>query len=75
MQRLKVTNSGGQLDNETWQTERKTVPLAKVQLCEYEKLLFSYAKFDCPMVCHKFPLLVTAHDYGTGLHVFNRGGL
>ena len=29
-------NSGGSLKNQTWQTEWKTVPLAKVQLCEYE---------------------------------------
>ena len=24
------------MDNQTWQTEWKTAPLAKVQLCEYE---------------------------------------
>ena len=29
-------NSVRLLDNQTWQTGLKTVPLAKVQLCEYE---------------------------------------
>ena len=29
-------NSGGPLDSQTWQTEWKTAPLDKVQLCEYE---------------------------------------
>ena len=28
--------SGGPLDNQTWQTEWQTAPLARVQLCEYE---------------------------------------
>ena len=31
-----MANSGGPLDNQTWQTEWKTAPLAKVLLCEYE---------------------------------------
>ena len=35
-QSLKVKNSGGPLNKQTWQTEWKTAPLAKVQLCEYE---------------------------------------
>ena len=35
VQSLKVTNSGGPLDNQTWQTEWKTAPLAKVQLCDF----------------------------------------
>ena len=35
-QYLKVNISGGPLDNQTWQTEWKTAPLAKVQLYEYE---------------------------------------
>ena len=35
-QQSKVKYSGGPLDNQTWQTEWKTAPLAKVQLCEYE---------------------------------------
>ena len=37
-QQQQVKKSGGPLDNQTQQTERKTVPLAKVQLCEYENL-------------------------------------
>ena len=32
-QLLNVNNSSGALDNQTWQTEWKTAPLAKVQLC------------------------------------------
>ena len=35
-QSLKVKHSGGPLDNQTWQTEWKTAPLAIVQLCEYK---------------------------------------
>ena len=31
-----MKSSGGPLDNQTWQTEWKTTPLAKVQLCEYQ---------------------------------------
>ena len=34
--RAKVENSDGPLDNPTWQTEWKTAPLTKVQLCEHE---------------------------------------
>ena len=50
--------SGGPLDNQTWQTEWKTAPLAKVQLCEYQNQTMeafvavsrSYAtRFDCPV--------------------------
>ena len=33
---VKLTYSGGPLDSQTWQTEWKTAPLAKVQLYEYE---------------------------------------
>ena len=41
--------SGGPLDNQTWQTEWKTAPLAKVQLCEYEnQILEAYGQ---PFVC------------------------
>ena len=35
-QLLQLDNSGGPLDNQTWQTEWKTAPLSKAQLCEYE---------------------------------------
>ena len=31
-----MKNSGRPLDNQSWQTEWKTAPLAKVQLCGYE---------------------------------------
>ena len=31
-----VKISGGPLNNQAWHTERETVPLAKVQLCQYE---------------------------------------
>ena len=37
-QYLKVKYSGRPLDSQTWQTEWKTAPLAKVQLCEKIKL-------------------------------------
>ena len=77
-----MNNSGGPLDNQTRQTEWKAAPLAKVQLCEYENqtleafvsasrfcflIFIFYAKFDCPVAYQKFLLLVTAHDYETGL--------
>ena len=67
--------SGGPLDNQTWQTEWKTAPLAKVQLCEYENQTLEafvaasrlYTKFDCPVARQSVSLLATAHDYETGL--------
>ena len=73
-QSLKVTNSGGPLDNQTWQTEWKTAPLAKVQLCEYENQTLEAfvadsrlsAKFDCPVAHQSFSLLSTAQDRETG---------
>ena len=64
----KAINSGRQLNNQTWQTEWKTAPLAKVQLCEYENQTLEafvavrclYAKFDCQVACQKFSLLTTS---------------
>ena len=45
---LKVKISDGPLDNQTWQTEWKTILLAKVQLCEYEnETLKSFAAASC----------------------------
>ena len=35
-----MNNSDGPLDNQTWQTEWKTAPVVKVQLCEYENKTF-----------------------------------
>ena len=54
-QKLKVKYSGGSLDNQTWQTEWKTAPLVKEQLCEYKNQTWEafiaashlYAKSDC----------------------------
>ena len=54
--------SGGSLDNQTWQTEWKNAPLAKVQLSEYENQTLEafvavsrlYAKFDCPVARQNF---------------------
>ena len=46
-QLLKVNISGGPLDNQTWQTEWKTTPLAKVQLCEYENQTLEAETFVC----------------------------
>ena len=74
-QQIKVKNSGGPLDNQTWQTEGKTAPLAKVQLCEYKNqnlgifVVVSHlnTKFDCSVARQNFSLLATAHDYETGL--------
>ena len=72
---LRLKHSDGPLDIQTWQTEWKTVPLAKVQLCEYENKTLEafaaarclYAKFDCSVARQKFSLLATAHDCETGL--------
>ena len=70
-----MNNFGGLLDNQTWQTEWKTAPLAKVQLCEYENQTLeafvaascSYVKFDCAVARQNVSLLATAHDCETGL--------
>ena len=70
-----MNNSGGPLDGQTWQTEWKTTPLAKAQLCEYENQALEAfvvasrlsAKFDCPEAYQNCSLLVTAHDCETGL--------
>ena len=59
--------SGGPLDNQTWRTEWKTAPLAKVQLYQYKNQTLEafvaarrlYAKFDCPVAHQKFSLLLT----------------
>ena len=68
--------SGEPLDNQTWQTEWKTAPLAIVQLCEYENQTLEsfaasrlYAKFDCPVASQNASLLGTAHDQDTGLFI------
>ena len=73
-QQIKVKNSGGPLDNQTWQTEGKTAPLAKVQLCEYKNQTLGvfvavshlYTKFDCSVVRQNFSLLATVYDSETG---------
>ena len=73
-----MTISGGPLDNQTWQTEWNTAPLAKVQLCEYKNkqtleafvaASCLYAKFDCLVACQNFsPVTVAAAlDCETGL--------
>ena len=62
--RAKVKNSGGPLDNQTWQTEWKTTPLAKVQLCEYQNQTLGAfvaasrlsARFDWPVAHQNFSL-------------------
>ena len=53
-QYLKVKNSGGPLDNQTWQTEWKTALLAKVQLQPAIVASHLYAKFDCPVARQNF---------------------
>ena len=71
-----LKNSGGSLDNQTWQTEWKTAPLAKVQSCEYENQTLEafvaasrlYAKFDRPVPSQNISLLATAHDRETNLY-------
>ena len=71
-QLLKVKHSGGPLDNQTWQTECNTAPLAKAQLCEcvnqylesFAAVSSVYAKFNCPVA--RQTLLATAHDCKTG---------
>ena len=66
-----MNNSGGPLNNQTWQTEWKTASLAKVQLCEYENQTLeafvaascSYIKYDCAVAHQNFSLLAThVHD-------------
>ena len=52
-----------------WQTEWKTAPLAKVQLCEYENQTLG-APFVCLVARQKFSLLATAHDCETDFNVF-----
>ena len=55
-----MKHSGGPLDNQTWQTEWETGPLATVQLYEYENQTLEafvaasclYAKFDCQVARH-----------------------
>ena len=68
-----MTNSGRPLDNQTWQTEWKTAPLGKEQLCmEYKKQTLeafvaancSSAKFDCPAVRQNFSVLATVCEAG-----------
>ena len=69
-----MKNDCGPLDNQTWQTEWKTAPLAEVQSCENENQTLEAfvvvghlsANFDCPVACQNFSLLATAHDCETG---------
>ena len=70
-----MNNSGRSLDNQTWQTEWKTAPMAKVQLCEYENQTLEafvvasrlYVKYDCAVAGQNFSLLATGHDCETGV--------
>ena len=74
-----MRNSVGPLDNQAWQKGCKTVPLAKVQLCEYENQTLeafvvasrSYVKYDCAVARQNCSLLATAHDCETGLFTVN----
>ena len=62
--------SGRPLDNQTWQTEWKTVPLTTVQLCEYENqtlevfgaVSYLCAEFDCPVGHQNISFSPTVHD-------------
>ena len=63
-QYVNVEYSGGPLENQTWQTEWKTSPLDKVQLCEYEN---QTSEAFGAVALQNFPLLATAHDCETGL--------
>ena len=73
---LKMKYSDGPLDNQTWQTEWKTAPLAKVQLCEYENQTLEvfvavnplYATFDRPVPHQNISFLATVHDCESGLY-------
>ena len=70
-----MTNSGGPVDNQTWQTESKTAALAKGKLWEYEnqtlEAFFAASllntKFDCPVARQDFTHLAIAHVCETGL--------
>ena len=60
-----MQNCVGPLDDQTWQTEHKTAPLAIVQLCEYKNQTLEAfvvdshlcAKFDCPVAHQNFHIL------------------
>ena len=66
-QKLKVKFLAGHLTIKLGKTEGKTVPLAKVQLYEYENqtALASRlsARFDNPVSRQKVSILATAHIY------------
>ena len=70
-----MKHSGGPLDNQTWQTEWKTAPLVKVQLCAHDKqswkLLLgpavSLASLMVQWPARIFLRLATAHDCETVL--------
>ena len=58
----KVNNSGGPLDNQTWQTEWKTALLATLQFWENkDQTLEAFVAAG-----QNFSLLATAHDCETG---------
>ena len=61
-----MKNSGGPLDNQTWQTEWKTAPLAKVQLCEHENKTFDLL-LQSAVALQNFLDLATANICETGL--------
>ena len=76
-----MKTAGEPLDNQTWQTECKTAPMATVQLCEYKTQNLEvfvatshlYTMFDCPVARQNLSLLVaTAHDRVTGLLRLNQ---
>ena len=64
------------MDKQTWQTEWKTAPLAKLQLCEYEKqtlqAFVAASRYVCQVWLSSGPTefsspLATAHDREIGL--------
>ena len=75
-QKLKGNHSGKPLNNQTWQTEWKTAPLATEHLCEDEDHTSEvfvvarhlYAKFDWPVAHQNFSALATGHDCETSAY-------
>ena len=67
-----MENSGGPLDNQTWQAEWKSASLDKVQLCEYENQTleaFGMSVICIPSLIAQWParILATMHYCETGL--------
>ena len=72
---LKVKNSGGPLDNQTWHTNNwPQLNFQNLVFVQHTTALWAAgqpsilsAKFDCPVALQNVSLLATVHDCETGL--------